>query len=259
MQLKVSAVRGGANRLELCGNLGLGGGTTPSLGLLTAVQKAVGDIPIMVGSVLQAFKFRSDCVQAMVRPRTGDFLYTDEEIDVMIEDVKIFKNHGVQGVVFGVLTADGRVDEEKTKRLVQASLPLERHLTCPETLKKAGPGVTRILTSGQGSSVPVSIETLQSLFQMTQAMSKEGLQTPTIMPGSGINAKTIGTVLDALLPLGVSEVHMSGGSWVEGKMAFRREGMGMGVGGSGDWSVWLTSEIAVREVRDKLDAHNHEE
>lgn len=97
-----SAIRGGANRLELCGNLGLGGGTTPSLGLLKAVQKAVKshNIPIMV----------------MIRPRVGDFLYSDSEMEVMLEDIQIFSKHGAQGFVFGVLTREGRVDIERTKR-----------------------------------------------------------------------------------------------------------------------------------------------
>lgn len=84
--------------MELCGNLALGGGTTPSLGLLKAVSKAVPGVPIMV----------------MIRPRTGDFIYTALEIDVMIEDIRLFKDADAQGVVFGALTAEGDVDLETT-------------------------------------------------------------------------------------------------------------------------------------------------
>lgn len=97
-----SAVKGGASRLEVCGNLGVGGGTTPSLGLLKAIEASV-DVPIM----------------AMIRPRTGDFLYSDEEIEVMLEDIRIFKSHGICGVVLGALKADGRVDVDVSKRYVQ--------------------------------------------------------------------------------------------------------------------------------------------
>ncbi|KAG9314098.1 CutC family-domain-containing protein [Chiua virens] len=97
-----AAVRGGANRLELCSNLGYGGGTTPSIGLLRSVKKAVPNIPIM----------------AMVRPRAGDFVYSEGELDVMLQDISVFKEHGVQGVVFGALTASGDVDESKVKEYV---------------------------------------------------------------------------------------------------------------------------------------------
>lgn len=78
----------------MCGSLALGGGTTPSLGLFRAVSKAVPGVPIMV----------------MIRPRTGDFIYTALEIDVMLEDIRLFKDADAQGVVFGALTVEGDVD-----------------------------------------------------------------------------------------------------------------------------------------------------
>ncbi|THV07493.1 hypothetical protein K435DRAFT_259329 [Dendrothele bispora CBS 962.96] len=245
----ISAIQGGAGRLELCGNLGLGGGVTPSLGLLKAVQKALhaagNNIPIMT----------------MVRPRTGDFLYTNGEIDVMIEDIQIFKEHGVQGVVIGALTSDGRVDKERTKRLVDASFPLEicfhRAFDMTRDPEEALSdilnigGITRILTSGQGKSAPASINVLQSLLKMAKARGKEG-NTVVIVPGSGIDGKTVDAVLDSLLSLGLSEIHLSGGNWIEGGMDFRREGMGMGVGSSGEWGVWITNKEKITEVREKV-------
>ena len=94
----VRAVRGGANRLELCANLGLGGGTTPSMGLYKAVKRVAQNIPIAV----------------MIRPRVGDFAYTALEMDVMLEDIRAFKQAGADGFVFGVLTSEGRVDIDRT-------------------------------------------------------------------------------------------------------------------------------------------------
>ncbi|KAJ3892881.1 copper homeostasis CutC domain-containing protein [Lentinula edodes] len=218
----MNAVRGGANRLELCGNLGLGGGTTPSLGLLKEVRKAIESfkVPLMV----------------MIRPRTGDFLYSESEMQVMLEDIRIFKENGVVGFVFGVLTGEGRVDVARTQSLINASLP-------GQVLMSANPSESS-LCSGQGKSVSGSLEVLASLLGTTQ----NGLSGPIIMPGSGISPDTIGHVLDILLPLGLSEIHLSAGNWMEGGMTFRREEMGMGVGGKGDWGSWKTDERIVGEV-----------
>ena len=99
----IRAVNGGAGRLELCGNLALGGGTTPSLGLYRAVREASPDIPIMV----------------MIRPRVGDFHYSKHELRVMLEDIAAFKAAKVDGVVFGALNTDGTVDVQTTTQCVE--------------------------------------------------------------------------------------------------------------------------------------------
>lgn len=77
---------------------------------------------------------------------------------------------------------------------------------------------------------------------------------PTILPGAGINANTISSVLTNLLPHGLTEVHMSGGQWREGVMIHRRDGLGMGAGGGHDWDIWRTDEAAVRAVRRAVDS-----
>lgn len=87
------------------------------------------------------------------------------------------------------------------------------------------------------------------LFETTRS-AQAGL---VVMPGSGINPSTVGHVLERLLPLGLSELHLSAGGWLEGGMSFRREGMGMGVGGSGDWGIWQTNERVVGEVRTRIE------
>ncbi|KAJ3750783.1 copper homeostasis CutC domain-containing protein [Lentinula detonsa] len=248
----MSAIRGGANRLEVCGNLALGGGTTPSLGLLKAVQEAVESfqVPIMV----------------MIRPRAGDFLYSESEMQIMIEDIRIFNENGVEGFVFGVLTEEGRVDVARTKRgsiqwLVcfhrafdMTRDPMEGQETSPSIIDimRIG-GISHILTSGQGKSASQSLEILASLLKATRN-SQDQSSSLTIMPGSGINPNTVGHVVNTLLPLGLSEIHLSGGSWMEGGMSFRREGMGMGVGGKGDWGIWRTDEGVVREVKAEVEA-----
>lgn len=76
----------------------------------------------------------------------------------------------------------------------------------------------------------------------------------TILVGSGVNARTIGPLLEELLPCGLREVHLSGGGWVASEMGFRRPGLGMGIGGDGEWGVWRTSEERIREVRTLADA-----
>ncbi|KAJ7654838.1 copper homeostasis CutC domain-containing protein [Mycena rosella] len=229
----LNAVRGGASRLEVCGNLGLG--------LLKAIQKVAADVPTM----------------AMIRPRTGDFLYSDHEIEVMLEDIRVFKRHGVHGVVFGALKADGRVDVRVTKRLVDEALPLQgivffRALIRSSTLSTAlrdvisiG-GISRILTSGHGKTALDALPT-------TQKLAEELPWVLSILPGSGINSKTVGPILDALLPQGLMEIHLSGGSWVESGMLHRPDGLGMGVGES-EWGVWETSEAKVKDVRQFADA-----
>ncbi|KAF8215853.1 copper homeostasis CutC domain-containing protein [Mycena galopus ATCC 62051] len=242
----LNAVRGGADRLEVCGNLGVGGGTTPSLGLLKAIQNSV-DIPLMV----------------MVRPRTGDFLYSEDEIEVMLEDIRVFKQYNVCGVVLGALRPDGRVDVEVTKRLVDEALPLQVcfhrafDMTCDPAEALADVmnigGVSRILTSGHGPTAPESLDTLESLFEKTETLAKELPWVLNILPGSGINADTVGPILDALLPRGLMEIHLSGGGWEGGGMVHRRNGLGMGIGES-EWSVWITSEDKVRSVRRFADA-----
>ncbi|TCD71193.1 hypothetical protein EIP91_012143 [Steccherinum ochraceum] len=252
----LAAARGGADRLELCGNLGLGGGTTPSVGLYRRVRKAVPNLPIMV----------------MIRPRTGDFLYTPSEFEVMQEDVQSFKELGADGVVFGVLQADGWIDVERTRQLAEAADGMQ---VCfhrafdmtphPESEVEGStplvqlaqiPNITRILTSGRGPSVPTSVRPIRAFLRAAEILS-ERHRTPTnpltILPGSGLNPGTVPAFVHDVLLLGLREIHLSGSGWIDGSMEFRKEGMGMGVGGQGDWGIWRTNEEVIRQVRKAVD------
>src|SRR5215472_10645265 len=102
----LAAERGGAQRIELCSDL-LEGGVTPSLGLLAVVRSKV-----------------SIGVHPIIRPRPGDFCYSDAEFEIMSRDIELAKGEGAHGVVLGILKANGRVDVERTRRLVELAQPL---------------------------------------------------------------------------------------------------------------------------------------
>ncbi|KAJ8523293.1 hypothetical protein ONZ45_g211 [Pleurotus djamor] len=264
VQSAINAINGGADRLELCANLGVGGGTTPSVGLFKVVSKLADGLPMMVRLLV------------LIRPRAGDFLYSETEFEVMREDIRAFKRRGARGVVIGILTAEGRVDVDRTKVLVDEALPME---VCfhrafdmtrdpDEALRDVlgiG-GISRILTrlhlsiyivieiklipvhSGHGTSAPASLDTLGQLCSEMATFTTNQAFPTSILPGGGINAGNVRSLLSALTPVGVREIHLSGGGWVDGGMDFRRSGLGMG-----EWGVWTTDEGVVRQVREIAD------
>ena len=180
----------GATRIELCSELGVGG-ITPSYGL---IKKVMDELTI------------GNCV--LIRPRSGNFTYTDEEFDVMLRDIALCRELGCQGVVTGVLHRDNTIDEERTARLKEAAGTMEfiyhRAFDCTpcpvtaiKTLKRLG--VERILTSGGKKSAIEGLDLLKELNAIAQGQ-------PTIMPGGGINPQSIQQIKVA----GFSQVHFSG-------------------------------------------------
>ncbi|TDL20971.1 hypothetical protein BD410DRAFT_790329 [Rickenella mellea] len=247
----LAAEAGGADRLEICNNLGVGGGTTPSIGLVKLIRRRCPDVPLM----------------ALVRPRTGDFLYSQDEMDVMLEDIAIFAAAGVLGVVFGVLASDGSVDKIKTKRLAEKAKMynleacFHRAFDMVNDADKAfvdissisfETPITRILTSGGTSSVLKGLDNLRSLARKAHTSHASTDSGMAILPGGGIKTSNMTEIFAVLFPAGVHEFHMSGGAWEEGEMLHRPEGMGMGAP-SNEWSIWKTREETVRMVRTALD------
>ncbi len=168
-----AAQDGGANRIELCADLSKGG-LTPSLGL---IEKAIEKLNIPV--------------HVLIRPRSGDFIYSKKELDTMLKDIEFCKELGCSGIVSGVLTSENTIDERATRQLVKASEGMEftfhRAFDCGIAVVSSiklliDLGVTRLLSSGQQNKAIDGIEILNKM----KLLSNDQLQ---IMPGSGINAE----------------------------------------------------------------------
>jgi copper homeostasis protein len=204
-----AAREAGAERVELCANL-LEGGTTPSLGMILVARK-VADIKLHV----------------MIRPRGGDFLYDEDEIATMEADIASAKSAGVDGVVFGALTRDGRIDRDLTERLIARAAPVSvtfhrafdmtpEPLIALETLIELG--VDRILTSGQE---PTAYEGADRIAELIRGAGDRLI----IMPGGGITTRNVARV--AALT-GASEIHFAARVPTTSAMRFRRADMYMG-------------------------------
>jgi len=190
LQSALNARHGGASRIELCADLELGG-TTPSAGLIRKVRSAL-DIPVFV----------------LIRPRSGDFIYTESELEVMLEDISFCRQAGVDGIVSGILHPDGTIDEAGLKRLLQeaSGMQFTFHRAFDITVFPSqslqvlkSHGVHRILTSGQKDN---AIEGRSLIRQLVEEAGDDII----IMPGCGINENNI-------LPLaeftGAREFHAS--------------------------------------------------
>lgn len=183
------AVEGGADRIELCSALALGG-LTPSLGLMA--QAAKGDVPVM----------------AMIRYRAGDFVIEGPGLEVAVSDIKAARAAGMAGVVIGASLADGRLDEAALAVQVAAARGMDVTLhRCFDLVPDVGEalevmrrvGIGRVLTSGGAVTVT------EGLAQLAQTVALAGPDI-SVMPGSGVTDTTVHRVL----AMGVREVHASG-------------------------------------------------
>ena len=204
----MAAERGGADRVELCDNL-LEGGTTPSAGAIAIARERLG-IKLHV----------------IIRPRGGDFCYSDVEFAVMRHDVALARQLGADGVVIGILTSDGDVDVERTRELIELARPLSvtfhRAFDMARDPYRAledlvGLGVDRVLTSGQEPSVLEGLDLIAELVRLAG-------DRLIVMPGGGAE-RNIGKVVARS---GVREVHVTGTTSVESPMRFRNPRVFMG-------------------------------
>lgn len=184
----LAAVAGGADRLELCANLDAGG-TTPSAALITAVRERA-ELPILV----------------MIRPRGGDFVYSDAELSRMYEDVAMARSLGAAGVVLGVLDTFDRLDLERTAALVEAAegLPVTFHRAIDQVARRvvsidalAALGVARVLSSGGAETASEGMDELRAMVQ-------RAADRLTIVAGGGVRAHNARAIVEQT---GVTELH----------------------------------------------------
>lgn len=229
----VHAKQGGADRLELCSNLVIGG-TTPTLSLFQQIRENV-DIRI----------------HALLRPRFGDFLYSKQEQELIIKEIDMFRQAGADGIVIGALTADGDLDCEAMKKFIDhsgtMSITLHRAFDmCRDpfqTLEDAvSMGVNTILTSGCQPSCLQGIDLLRQLDEKANG----ALQ---IMAGAGIDAAAVQRLLRETK---LTAFHMSGKKVTESGMQFRNPTVSMGIPGMSEYEIWETNPEAVAAVRKLL-------
>lgn len=219
-----AAFRGGADRLELCANLAIGG-TTPSRALFQQVRR--------------------DCdirINVLIRPRFGDFLYSEEELEEMQEELKAFRDLGADGVVIGCLTPEGDLDFESMKRLMDCAEGMEVtfHRAFDLTRDPFAAledairlGCRTILTSGQASSALAGSKLLRELA--VQAAGRID-----VMAGCGVRRENIREIHESA---GIRSFHTTGRKGaVDSGMRYRKSGVSMGLPSLSEYELWRTDE-----------------
>lgn len=229
----IEARRGGAQRVELCGNLIIGG-TSPGAALFRQVRKYT-DLEIRV----------------LLRPRFGDFCYDEYEFEMMKEDAAMYRDLGADGIVTGILKPDGTLDTERMGELSalagDVDVALHRAFdVCrnpQETLEQAaGLGIKTILTSGQKNTAWEGRELIKEMVAQSAGRIE-------ILAGAGISPEMI----EKLVPYtGAFSYHMSGKVTLDSRMEFRREGVNMGFPGFSEYEIWQTDAENIRKAAEVL-------
>ncbi len=210
VQSAINAQEAGAHRVELCDNL-FEGGTTPSAGMIQEVKKMAPGVKLFV----------------IIRPRGGDFVYSDEEINVMLNDISIAKDLGADGIVSGCLLTNGDIDTINTQKLIQASgdLPFTFHRafdmcrSSSEALEQLIElGATRILTSGLQQTALLGADKLAEIIR--QANNRI-----TILVGSGVKPDNIAQIAQKT---GAKEFHFSARKEFASPMTYKNNNINMG-------------------------------
>ena len=230
----LAAEKGGADRIELCAALSEGG-LTPSPGIIKYACENL-SIPVFV----------------LIRPRTGDFYYSNAEFETMLADIKASKEYGAKGVVCGMLNTDGTIDYLRMKMLVEVAKPMEvtfhrafdmakkPFVALEEVIKL---GCTRILTSGQANSAAQGVELLAQLV-------KEARDRIIIMPGSGIRPENLS---DLAKKTKASEYHLSASATIPSRMTHKQEGVAMNKDPKHEYTITQTDPEIVSKTRHLAD------
>ncbi len=219
-----SAIEGGADRIELCANLAEGG-TTPSYGTIKQCRE---DFDVLIYPI--------------IRPRGGDFLYSKDEFEIMLNDVKLCKQLGCDGVVIGLLNMDGSIDVARTAELAELAYPMgvtfhRAFDRCKDSFEAVEQlieiGCERILTSGQRPAVSDGVELIAELNKIADGRI-------IIMPGSGVRKENIKMLAEKT---GCTEFHSS----LRGKTKSPMQFVHLGFASSEE--SYLNNAINVEEVR----------
>ena len=231
-----AAQQGGATRLELCANLVIGG-TTPAPSLVKAAARETG-LP----------------VHALLRPRFGDFLYTGEEFSLLLEDAAALLEAGASAIVSGFLTREGELDIPRLKALVELCHSRGRRFTlhrafdlCRDPFgaleQCAALGVDTVLTSGQEDTCLQGLPLLKELWPRRRGVE--------LLLGAGVDAAAVRRVRQELPE--ANAFHMSGKVELPSPMAYRREGVSMGLPGLSEYTLWRTDPQKIRAAREVLE------
>ncbi|MDO5665760.1 MAG: copper homeostasis protein CutC [Bacteroidia bacterium] len=237
----IEAQKGGAYRVELCAGIPEGG-TTPSYGDIALARELLTKTKLNV----------------IIRPRGGDFLYSDLEQKIMLKDIEMCRKLGIDGVVIGCLTPDGDVDMQRNKELVEAAgnMNITFHRAfdmCRDPFESleniVSLGCKILLTSGQQPKAEQGIELLKQLVQKAD-------NRITIMPGSGVNETNIAKIAQET---GAHEFHLSARESIESQMTYRNPNLKMGATNVviNEFSQDITSARKVKNTLVKLQKVSH--
>lgn len=229
----INAAAAGASRIELCSGYAEGG-LSPSAATISLIKKKI-NIPVHV----------------MIRPRIGDFVYSETEKEIILQDIAFCKSAGVEGVVFGALTPEGTIDKEFTRRAVQSAHPMKVTFhrafdLCTDLMGALEElivcGIHRVLTSG---GKPSAIQAEKEIA----ALVKQAADRIIILPGGGIHPETIKTFI---ANTGVKEIHFSAKKLIRGK-AKEKEGIKLTAKGEVTDYMWYECDAdKVKEMREAL-------
>ena len=230
----IEAQYAGADRVEFCDNL-IEGGTTPSY-----------------GSVVSARNNLNIGLHVIIRPRGGDFLYSDLEYDIMRRDIEICGESGVDGIVTGILLPGGNIDVDRTAKLFEFAYPMSTTFhrafdMCNDPVQGLedviSAGAERLLTSGMKNKAQDGIELIRQLVIQSD-------NRLLIMPGGGIDETNAALILTATK---AREIHLTGRRIIESEMIFRRQGINMGgVPGVAEFSRKVADPERIKKIAEIL-------